>query len=95
MIGNGTTRAGMLGAWLLAGAWDPTGAATVLRPNVVFVITDDQGYGDLGCSGNPAIQTPCIDRLAKEGVRLENYHVAPALPHTSATITPIATLFMV
>ncbi len=58
------------------------------RPNVVFVITDDQGYGDLGCSGNPAIQTPCIDRLAKEGVRLENYHVDPTCaPSRAALLT--------
>ena len=39
------------------------------RPNVVFVLTDDQGYGDLGCTGNPDIQTPQIDEFYKEAVR--------------------------
>lgn len=47
------------------------------RPNVVFVLTDDQGYGDLGCTGNPDIQTPQIDEFYKEAVRLTDYHVAP------------------
>ena len=42
------------------------------RPNVVIVITDDQGYGDLGCTGNPIIQTPAIDQLASESVWLSS-----------------------
>jgi arylsulfatase len=47
------------------------------RPNVVFVLTDDQGYGDLSCLGNPALCTPCIDRLYAESVRFTDFHVAP------------------
>jgi arylsulfatase A-like enzyme len=47
------------------------------RPNVVFVITDDQGYGDLGCHGSDVIRTPNVDRLHAEGVRLTDYHVGP------------------
>ena len=47
------------------------------RPNVVFVITDDQGYGDLGCHGNDVIRTPNVDRLHSEAVRLTDYHVGP------------------
>ena len=35
-----------------------------MKPNVIVVMTDDQGYGDLGCTGNPWIQTPNIDRFS-------------------------------
>lgn len=56
------------------------------RPNVVIVITDDQGYGDLGCTGNPIIQTPEIDRLAGESVWLQDYHVAPTCSPTRAAL---------
>lgn len=47
------------------------------KPNIVFILTDDQGYGELGCSGNPIIQTPNIDKFHKESVRLTNFHVGP------------------
>jgi len=54
------------------------------KPNVVFVITDDQGYGDLGCHGNPIIQTPNLDRLHSESLRLTNFHVGPTCAPTRA-----------
>lgn len=58
------------------------------RPNIVFVITDDQGYGDLGCSGNPVIKTPHLDKLASESSILTDYHVAPTCsPTRSALLT--------
>lgn len=57
---------------------------TVKRPNVVFVITDDQGYGDLGCTGNDMIQTPNIDQLHQESVRFTNFHVGPTCAPTRA-----------
>ncbi len=50
---------------------------TAQRPNVIIVMTDDQGYGDLGCHGNPVAQTPHLDRLHDESVRLTDFHVAP------------------
>ena len=56
------------------------------RPNVVIVITDDQGYGDLGSTGNPIIQTPMLDSLAKESVCLTDYHVAPTCSPTRAAL---------
>ncbi|MEZ6127685.1 MAG: arylsulfatase [Planctomycetaceae bacterium] len=52
------------------------------KPNVVIVITDDQGYGDLSCHGNPILKTPQIDSLYAESVRLKDYHVAPTCSPT-------------
>ena len=54
------------------------------RPNVVFVLTDDQGYGDLACHGNPYIRTPRIDALHGESVRFTNFHVGPTCSPTRA-----------
>ena len=56
------------------------------QPNVVIVITDDQGYGDLGCHGNTIISTPNIDNLHSESVRLTNFHVGPTCAPTRAGI---------
>ncbi len=56
------------------------------QPNIVICITDDQGYGDLGCHGNPVIQTPNIDALAAESVSLNDYHVAPTCSPTRAAL---------
>jgi len=56
------------------------------RPNIVLVITDDQGYGDLGCTGNPVIKTPHMDELAAESTVLEDYHVAPTCSPTRAAL---------
>jgi arylsulfatase A-like enzyme len=55
---------------------------TSTRPNVVFILTDDQGYGDLSCLGNPVIKTPAIDRLYSDSVRLSQFHVAPVCTPT-------------
>ncbi len=52
------------------------------RPNVVIVMTDDQGYGDLSCHGNPVLKTPNIDALYGESLRLTDYHVAPTCSPT-------------
>ena len=46
-------------------------------PNVIMVITDDQGYGDLACHGNPVAHTPNLDRLHGESVRFTDFHAAP------------------
>jgi arylsulfatase A-like enzyme len=48
-------------------------------PNIVLIYTDDLGYGDLGSYGHPVIQTPHIDKLAKEGIKLTNYYAPSAL----------------
>ena len=54
------------------------------RPNVVFVLTDDQGYGDLSCHGNPVVRTPHIDALHACSARLTDYHVGPTCAPTRA-----------
>ncbi|MEC8405310.1 MAG: sulfatase-like hydrolase/transferase, partial [Verrucomicrobiota bacterium] len=46
-------------------------------PNIVLIITDDQGYGDLGFTGNSVIETPAIDQLRRQSVLLDNFHVDP------------------
>ena len=47
------------------------------KPNVIIVMTDDQGYGELSCHGNPILETPQLDRLHDQSLRLTDYHVAP------------------
>ena len=61
-------------------------AAAAQRPNVVLVITDDQGYGDLGAHGNTKIRTPNLDALHAESVRLSNYHVDPTCSPTRSAL---------
>ncbi len=56
------------------------------KPNVIFIITDDQGYGDLSCHGNPVLKTPHLDELYRESVRLTDYHVAPTCSPTRSAI---------
>ncbi len=52
-------------------------AVGATRPNVIVVMTDDQGYGEFSCHGNPIARTPRVDRLASESVRLVDFHVSP------------------
>lgn len=54
------------------------------RPNFVFVLTDDQGYGDLGCHGNSVIRTPNLDRFHGEAVRFTDFHVGTTCAPTRA-----------
>ncbi len=53
-------------------------------PNIVLLLTDDQGYGDLACLGNPWIRTPNLDRLHGESVRFTDYHCDPLCAPTRA-----------
>jgi arylsulfatase A-like enzyme len=47
------------------------------KPNIVFILTDDQGYGDLGCYGSKDIATPAIDKLCEEGMRRVANNLSP------------------
>ena len=58
------------------------------HPNVIFVITDDQGYGDIGYHGNPVLNTPHLDQMARESVQLDNHHHDPLCsPSRAALLT--------
>jgi arylsulfatase len=58
------------------------------QPNVILIMTDDQGFGDLGFYGNPHVKTPVIDKLASESVRFDEFLVSPVCaPTRSALLT--------
>ena len=44
------------------------------KPNIILIMADDMGYGELGCTGHPTFKTPVLDKLAKEGLRLTDFH---------------------
>ncbi len=58
------------------------------KPNVIFILIDDVGIGDLECQGNPWIKTPNINDIYKESARLTDFHVSPyCTPTRSALMT--------
>src|SRR5436190_1585804 len=61
-------------------------AAEPKHPNVLLIITDDQGYGDIGFNGNTMIQTPNLDALAKQSIRLTDFHVDPTCAETRSAL---------
>lgn len=77
LIGTTTSRrgflkAGAVGAVALASSRGWTAEAR--RPNMIFVMCDDLGYGDVGFNGNSVIRTPCLDRMRREGVCFTRFH---------------------
>ena len=52
------------------------------KPNILLIISDDQGYGDFGFSGNKLVDTPVLDQLSKEGAFYPHFMVAPACTPT-------------
>lgn len=61
-------------------------AAPPARPNVVLIITDDQGWGDFGFHGNERIHTPHLDQLATDGLELTRFYVSPVCAPTRASL---------
>ncbi|MGJ8694683.1 MAG: arylsulfatase [Verrucomicrobiaceae bacterium] len=70
---------------LCAGALTPV-TATGTKPNVILIMTDDQGYGDLACHGNPLVKTPHLDKLYAESIRLTDFHVSSFCTPTRAAL---------
>ncbi|MFP4057772.1 MAG: sulfatase-like hydrolase/transferase [Candidatus Brocadiia bacterium] len=93
-MANETTRRGFLRATGGSAALAAVGACTLTtppmarRPNILVILSDDQGYGDLGCYGATDLASPCIDRLADQGVRFSQYYAA------APECTPTRTAFM-
>lgn len=59
--------------------------STAKRPNIVFILVDDLGWGDLGCFGNRFIRTPSLDRMAREGTRFTQFYVNGSVCSPSRT----------
>ncbi|MDR1153426.1 MAG: sulfatase-like hydrolase/transferase [Bacteroidales bacterium] len=55
------------------------------RPNIIFILTDDMGFGDVGCYGGKFVPTPCIDQMAAEGLRFTQYYSASPISSASRT----------
>ena len=56
------------------------------KPNVILIMTDDMGYGDVGINGNTMLKTPHLDQLAKQSVRMTDFHVDPTCAETRAAL---------
>ena len=63
-----------------------SGRAAAAQPNVILLLTDDQGYGDISAHGNPLIKTPNMDRLHESSVRLTSFHVDPTCAPTRGAL---------
>lgn len=67
----------LLLAFALSSAPEFVTAAETRQPNVLIVMTDDQGLGDFSFTGNPVLNTPHLDDFARQAVRLSDFHVCP------------------
>ncbi len=86
-----TLHTRLLSAFVLFIVLAPIGAgaqaqAPSAKPNVVLIITDDVGYGDLGSTGAPDVKTPNIDRIGREGTRFTDFYAAPTCSPTRASL---------
>ena len=79
-------------AWLSL-VTSPSDTLAASRPNVVIVMTDDQGLGDFSIMGNPILKTPNFDAFARQSIRLTDFHVAPMCsPTRGQLLTGLAAL---
>ncbi len=69
---------------LLSRSHPASAAEPPRKPNVVIVLTDDQGYGDLGCHDNPKLKTPNLDKFASQSTQLSYFYVCPVCAPTRA-----------
>lgn len=74
--------------FLIVGFWvlSPAQSASAAQPNVLLIVTDDQGYGDFGFTGNKQLETPHLDKLAAQSVRFDRFYVTPFCSPTRAAL---------
>lgn len=88
-----STRIVLLVGFIVGSSLANSAAGEDQRPNVLIVMTDDQGLGDFSYMGNPVLKTPSLDKFAKESVRLTDFHVAPMCsPTRGQLLTGLAAL---
>ena len=78
----------LLALFAAAGSLSAAERSSQQLPNIVFILADDFGWGDLGCYGHPYARTPNVDRLAEQGTRFEQFY------STGVTCCPARTGFM-
>ncbi len=78
----------LIGALIFLGAGGQSLHAKELRPNILIIFTDDQGYGDLGCYGSKKNKTPRMDQLAKEGTKFTNFYCQHVCGHARSAMLP-------
>jgi arylsulfatase len=86
---HGARWAEKISPWLEKQTGDSTSGKANLagkRPNIIIILTDDQGFGDVSANGNPILKTPNLDRLHAEGVRLNDFHVSPSCSPTRSAL---------
>ena len=79
-------RCGVFVLLLILGGRSPAAQEQPARPNVILVLTDDQGWWDLGAHGNQVIETPAMDRLATQGVTFSRFYCSPVCTPTRAAL---------
>ena len=76
----------MLFTSLLLSGCAPHEDDLVRRPNIVIMLANDQGWGDLGYNGNTNVETPNMDRIARQGAQLTHFYVSPVCSPTRASL---------
>ncbi len=79
----------LLALYIFYGCSDSNNSNQTIKPNVIFILVDDLGYGNLQSYGNPYLNTPNINKLASEGIQFTNYYTPSSLcaPARAALLT--------
>ena len=81
-----TMRCSLLLLLLSVGAGVESLAASAKKPNIIFILADDLGYGELGCYGQQKIKTPNLDHMAREGIRFTRFYAGSTVCAPSRSV---------